>query len=346
MPETRRRLNVFLCHASADKPKVRELYRYLRRRGVKPWFDEIDLVGGQDWQVEIPKALSTSDAIIICLTKNSVDTEGYVQKEIKFALDKALEMPEGRIFIIPLRLEECDVPFSLRRYQWVDLFSEVGSANLMRTLKVRASQLERTDVEISHPSLSPKHRDDDRSSVGSPEEATKAQEQADPQETPKHIADPGGKSRKRSRTLNMAIIVALIGFAGTIIGALINSPFFGIPTSSSPTSTLTYTGTPPPTATFISTETVFFVNAPYLDNMRAGPHLFHPIMFPACLQGTRTPDKTVILLGRDATSTWFLVRMAHVETCEGWLRLNWLEMHAIDRSGIRIVAITPTIPAR
>jgi len=31
-----------------------------------------------------------------------VDKEGYVQKEIKFALDKALEMPEGRIFLIPV----------------------------------------------------------------------------------------------------------------------------------------------------------------------------------------------------------------------------------------------------
>lgn len=148
MPETKRPLKVFLCHASADKPKVRELYRYLRRRAIKPWFDEMDLVGGQDWQVEIPKALSTSDAIIICLTKNSVDKEGYVQKEIKFALDKALEMPEGRIFLIPVRFEECDVPFALSRYQWVDLFDEAGYARMMRALKFRAAQLERATVQV------------------------------------------------------------------------------------------------------------------------------------------------------------------------------------------------------
>jgi hypothetical protein len=149
MPNEQRPLKVFLCHASADKPKARELYRYLRRRGIKPWFDEVDLVGGQDWQVEIPKALSTSDAIIICLTKNSVDKEGYIQKEIKFALDKALGMPEGRIFLIPVRFEECDVPFSLSRYQWVDLFDEAGYARMMRALKFRAAQLERTAVEMS-----------------------------------------------------------------------------------------------------------------------------------------------------------------------------------------------------
>src|SRR5260221_9131160 len=143
MPEKKRPLKVFLCHASVDKPKVRELYRYLRKRGIKPWFDEMDLVGGQDWQIEIPKAIATSDAIIICLTKNSVDKEGYIQKEIKFALDKALEMPEGRIFLIPIRFEECEVPFSMSRYQWVDLFNEAGYAKMMKALNFRASQLSR-----------------------------------------------------------------------------------------------------------------------------------------------------------------------------------------------------------
>ncbi len=148
MPESKRPLKVFLCHASADKPKVRELYRYLRRRGINPWFDEIDLIGGQDWQVEIPKALATSDAIIICLTKSSSDKEGYIQKEIKFALDKALEMPEGRIFLIPVKFEECEVPFSLNRYQWVDLTIEAGFSKMMKALKFRASQLERLTVEL------------------------------------------------------------------------------------------------------------------------------------------------------------------------------------------------------
>ncbi len=148
MRESKRPLKVFLCHASIDKPKVRELYRYLRKRGINPWFDEEHLVGGQDWQVEIPKALATSDAIIICLTKSSVDKEGYVQKEIKFALDKALEMPEGRIFLIPVKFEECEVPFTLSRYQWVDLTIEAGYSKMMKALKFRASQLERATVEL------------------------------------------------------------------------------------------------------------------------------------------------------------------------------------------------------
>ncbi|MBK9210261.1 MAG: TIR domain-containing protein [Anaerolineales bacterium] len=142
MTEPKRPLKVFLCHASNDKPKVRKLYRYLKSQGIQPWFDEENLSGGQDWQVEIPKALETSDAIIICLTKSSINKEGYIQKEIKFALDKALEMPEGRIFLIPVKLEECEVPFSLSRYQWVELYKSGGYEKLIKTFEKRAKQIE------------------------------------------------------------------------------------------------------------------------------------------------------------------------------------------------------------
>lgn len=149
--DPKRPLKVFLCHASADKLKIWEIYRYLKRRGIQPWFDEVNLIGGQNWRVEIPEAIKSSDAIIICLTQNSVDKEGYIQSEIKFALDKALEMPEGRIFIIPVRLDDCEVPSGLKDYQWVDLFDQDGFTRLMKSLRTRAAQLERATVQVPKP---------------------------------------------------------------------------------------------------------------------------------------------------------------------------------------------------
>lgn len=61
MTDAKRPLKVFLCHASADKPKVRELYRTLKRRGVQPWLDAEDLIPGQNWEVGIPKAERKSE---------------------------------------------------------------------------------------------------------------------------------------------------------------------------------------------------------------------------------------------------------------------------------------------
>ena len=133
-----RQLKVFLCHASGDKPTVRDLYHRLRADGIDPWFAEEKLLAGQDWQLEIPKAVRSSDAVIICLSRKAITKAGYVQKEIKYALDVADKQPEGAIFLIPLRLEECEVPKRLRRWQWVNLFQEKGYERLLRALRERA----------------------------------------------------------------------------------------------------------------------------------------------------------------------------------------------------------------
>ncbi len=139
--ELKRPLKVFLCHASGDKPAVRALYQRLVRDGVDAWLDKEKLLPGQDWQLEIPKAVRESDVVVVCLSKKSTTKEGYVQKEIKFALDFAGEKPEGTIFLIPARLEECDVPSQLGLRQWVDLFESDGYEWLMRSLQLRADKL-------------------------------------------------------------------------------------------------------------------------------------------------------------------------------------------------------------
>jgi hypothetical protein len=136
-----KKLKIFLCHASDDKAEVKDLYNLLVSQGADPWLDAEKLLPGQDWNFEINKALDGSDVILLCLSKKSVDKEGYVQKEVRIALDRALEMPEGRIFLIPARLEECDLPYKIKTYQWVDLFTADGMDKLMKSLNLRASQV-------------------------------------------------------------------------------------------------------------------------------------------------------------------------------------------------------------
>jgi hypothetical protein len=126
---------VFLCHSSGDKTEVRNLYQKLRRHGVNPWLDEEDLLPGQVWELEITKAVRSSAIIIVCLSRNSVSKTGYVQKEIKYALDIADEQPEGKIFLIPVRIDDCAVPDRLKRWQWVDLFEPSGFDRLVKALQ-------------------------------------------------------------------------------------------------------------------------------------------------------------------------------------------------------------------
>ncbi|OLE55402.1 MAG: hypothetical protein AUG51_02795 [Acidobacteria bacterium 13_1_20CM_3_53_8] len=136
-----RLLRIFLCHASCDKPIVRELYQLLKRDGFDPWLDEENLLPGQDWNYEIPIAVRNSDVVVVCLSQSSVTKAGYVQKEIKFALDVADEQPEGAIFIIPTKLEDCTVPVRLRRWHWVNLYEANGYERLLASLLRRANDL-------------------------------------------------------------------------------------------------------------------------------------------------------------------------------------------------------------
>lgn len=129
---------VFICHASEDKPAARHLHMRLKADGFRPWLDELDLLPGQDWQLEIPRAVRRADAVLVCLSTRSISKTGYVQLEVKIALDAADERPEGAVYVIPARLEECQVPERLSKWQWVDTFAENGYERLclaLRTLR-------------------------------------------------------------------------------------------------------------------------------------------------------------------------------------------------------------------
>ncbi len=134
-------LTVFLCYASDDKEAVRSLYRRLGSDRIRAWFDEEDLLPGQDWDLEIRKAVAKSDAVIVCLSRRSVAKTGYVQREIEIALDAADKQPEGTIFIIPAKLEPTDVPIRLQKWQWVSLTGEGGYKRLLSALRARAAEV-------------------------------------------------------------------------------------------------------------------------------------------------------------------------------------------------------------
>jgi hypothetical protein len=146
MPISNRKLRVFLCHASQDKPVVRELYQQLLAEDwIDPWLDEERLLPGQDWNLEIEKAVESSDAVIVLVSTTSVSKEGYVQRELRQVLRIAEEKLEGAIFILPVRLDDCGIPRQLRDIQFLDYFPESKRTSayqkLMLSLKIRKDAL-------------------------------------------------------------------------------------------------------------------------------------------------------------------------------------------------------------
>lgn len=130
----RKPFSVFLCHGREDKAPVRDLYYRLVAEGVQPWLDEENLLPGQDWKYEAEQAVRQSDVVLVCLSRTSVEKTGFVQKEIRYALDAADEKPDGTIYIIPARLEDCQLPDRLASKHCVDLFGKEGFARLRKAL--------------------------------------------------------------------------------------------------------------------------------------------------------------------------------------------------------------------
>jgi hypothetical protein len=134
-----KKLLIFLSHASQDKAPVRELCERLKADGFDPWLDEERLLPGMNWDMEIEKALRASDSILLCFSSLSVEKEGYIQREYKRAMRYQEEKPEGVIYVIPVRLDKCDLPYFIREVQFVD-FPD-GYDRLVVSLNLRSGKL-------------------------------------------------------------------------------------------------------------------------------------------------------------------------------------------------------------
>jgi hypothetical protein len=128
---------VFLSYAREDIDAARRLFNDLRNAGVKVWFDKESLVPGQRWKSTIKQAIRDSDFFLALLSAKSLNKTGYVQKELKEALEVFEEYPSTRIFIIPARLDDCHpTDDQLQELDWANMFPdwEEGLARIMRAM--------------------------------------------------------------------------------------------------------------------------------------------------------------------------------------------------------------------
>lgn len=118
---------VFLCYAREDFERVHALYLLLKRLGLRPWLDKYDIIGGELWQQAIERAVRKADFFIASFSNASVRKTGFVQREYRLALDALAERPPAGIFVIPVRLDDCELPdlsyagMRLSDLQWIDL---------------------------------------------------------------------------------------------------------------------------------------------------------------------------------------------------------------------------------
>ena len=137
------KVTVVLNCAPEDEAKVEPLYRKLRDAGFDPWIASEDILPGERVKARRKRAVQDADFFLACLSPHSVSKEGLFQRDFKSALDTWLEKPESDIYLIPVVLEDVEVPDSLSDVQPVNLFDSDGWDRLSQALEKGAHRLGR-----------------------------------------------------------------------------------------------------------------------------------------------------------------------------------------------------------
>lgn len=138
---------IFLSYTPEDFIKVQELYQKLAGQGFQPWMDELDIYAGENRKMNIQNAIRHSDFFLACLSTKSVNKRGKFQKEFKEAIEIWKEKLNNDIYLIPVRLDDCEIPENLRETQCVDLFVNDGFAELIKGVK---KGMERHKINKQH----------------------------------------------------------------------------------------------------------------------------------------------------------------------------------------------------
>jgi hypothetical protein len=101
---------IFVSYAREDQVPAGALVSFLRAAGFDAWFDKDSLHAGQDWRTVIEQEIARARLLIICLSRSSVGKTGFVQKEMRLALEQAELRPPSQVYIIPVSLDGCPVP--------------------------------------------------------------------------------------------------------------------------------------------------------------------------------------------------------------------------------------------
>lgn len=102
--------DVFICYSRNDEVRVIEIVEKLKKAGIKTWIDINNLSLGKNVDSEIEDSIKSCALFLCFLSQTALGKPGYRHKEIKKAIEYAMELPPDQIYIIPIKLEECEVP--------------------------------------------------------------------------------------------------------------------------------------------------------------------------------------------------------------------------------------------
>ena len=92
--------DVFICHASEDKPEiVKPLVAAFKREGISYWCDEVEIKWGHSIPDKINEGLRISRYVIVVISKSFL-SKNWPKRELSSALN--IEASTGKLRVLPL----------------------------------------------------------------------------------------------------------------------------------------------------------------------------------------------------------------------------------------------------
>lgn len=137
-------MKVFISHAFSDAQLAQQVADTLRKEGFQVW-DITQVWPGENWGESLAKALEESEAMVVLLTPNSVNSAN-VSHEVGYALGR--QEYKGRLIPVvtasPEQIEDIEIPwvFNLQLFQTLRIpnlqENEAGLRSIARALKAVA----------------------------------------------------------------------------------------------------------------------------------------------------------------------------------------------------------------
>ncbi len=127
--------DIFLCHSKKDRDQAIKIKTELENFGYSVWFDEDDILPGQIWEQKIKNSIEEALIVMVCLSSNWVNAKSYAHKELRTALEVMYEYPEDKIFIIPIKFDDCPIPEKLKNIQYIETYKQGYLIKLQKSLE-------------------------------------------------------------------------------------------------------------------------------------------------------------------------------------------------------------------
>jgi len=150
MPTFKRPLKTFLYYTKSDLPIARQLYERLTLNGVDVVLPDYLTPGSQTGESDdkshgqerkyLERSVQEADTVLFCLS-NHFNEVASLNTDWQFVLETALDKHQRGSPVIPIRLEDCNVPQSMKKWVPVNLFEDGGYERMMVALKLQADMV-------------------------------------------------------------------------------------------------------------------------------------------------------------------------------------------------------------